>query len=545
MVKVAGKLLLLFCLAGIANAASLHVRVDRTTLAVNEPLLLNLTLLNSDTRLRARGLNPNVDLSILTGDFELGIPRTSHRYNIERNRGRSTSELTVQLFPRHRGTLTIPAFSIDGLRTQAISLKVLPAAANKSAPVFIRSGVTAATVWQGQQTIAFLDLYHRVALQSAELGGRLDTTPRQLRLNPLPQRKYHTTIDGFDYQVVRRAWQLTPLSEEPVTLLFPDIWVITQSGRKIRLPFSQSTVTVKALPANIPPGTLIGKPQLTQRLESGAQQLNTPISWQISLTAAVNLNSLPEDLPLLTNQHALKVYLDHAQRQLVADSDPDQPLSSATYQGYLIPLLSGTITTPTIQLPYFDPQEARLRTATLKGIALQIANAPKISGTATIPATATITTTGKQAATFQQQNPTGWQLATLLLSLLWLGTLSLWGWRHRQQDANGGKSSGTPRTFTTHGAPPLTARLHEALQARSLEQGLRQWEQAHGPDPRLRQLIHDLQGFYYGRKRNDEQALHTRVSAALARIGTAGVRRQAAPAPWQPESFYSGSGNET
>jgi|GEM_PF-3109726 len=544
MVKVAGTLLFLYCLTGIVNAASLHARVDRSTLAVNEPLLLSLKLLNSDTRLRARGLNPNVDLSVLNGDFELGIPRTSHRYNIERNRGRSTSELTVQLFPRHSGKLTIPPFSIDGLRTREITLKVLPAATDKSAAVFVRSGTTAVTVWRGQQTIAFLDLYHRVALKSAELGGRLDTTPLQLSLTTLPQRKFHTTINGFDYQVVRRAWQLTPLSDEPITVLFPDIWVVTRAGRKIRLPFSQSAITVKPLPANIPPGTLIGKPQLTQHLERGERQLNTPIPWQISLTAAANLNSLPEDLPLLTNQHTLKVYLDHAQRHLVADSDPNQPLSSATYQGYLIPLQSGTITTPTIQLPYFDPREGRLKTATLKGQTLQISSAPQVTGTTIMPGTATLAATGKQEASFQQQSALGWQLATLLLSLLWLVTLALWWWQHRKRGADRGKAIGTPTTFTMNGAQPLSTRLHEALQARSLEQGLRQWEQAHGPDPQLRQLIRDLQGFYYGRKQEDEQALHTRVSTAIARICAAGPRRQAPPSPWQPEHFLPGPGSE-
>ena len=71
-------------------AATLEARVDKKELVSNEHLTLTLALINSDTRLRATGINPNIDLSILTDNFELGIPQSSNRYSPFRNRGRSS-----------------------------------------------------------------------------------------------------------------------------------------------------------------------------------------------------------------------------------------------------------------------------------------------------------------------------------------------------------------------------------------------------------------------------------------------------------------------
>jgi hypothetical protein len=113
---------------GQAQAASgtFTAAVDRTELYQNEHVVLTLSLADSDTRLRAEGVKPNIDLTLLTDQFELGVPRTDFRFNMAREERRSTSELTVELFPKRSGRLTVPAFAVDGLRTEPIALQVLP-----------------------------------------------------------------------------------------------------------------------------------------------------------------------------------------------------------------------------------------------------------------------------------------------------------------------------------------------------------------------------------------------------------------------------------
>src|SRR5690606_27521550 len=122
-------------------SAGFVAEVDRKELYVNEHVVLTLALTDSETRLRAEGVSPNVDLTVLTGQFDLGAPRADFRFNVNRPRGRSTSTITVELFPRETGRLRIPAFTVDGLSTSPIELRVLALPADATPEVFARSGI--------------------------------------------------------------------------------------------------------------------------------------------------------------------------------------------------------------------------------------------------------------------------------------------------------------------------------------------------------------------------------------------------------------------
>src|SRR3569833_319939 len=173
MVSARGLALLLVPLlilsSAFAHAAQLHASVDQSALALNEPVTLALT--DSDTRLRAEGVSPNVDLSVLAKDFDVGTPTVSNRYNVYQGRGRSTSELRVELFPRRAGPLSIPVFRLEVLATQALTLSVRALPADAVPEVFSRGSVSKGAVWQREQIIAWLGVYHRVELKSAGVGG--------------------------------------------------------------------------------------------------------------------------------------------------------------------------------------------------------------------------------------------------------------------------------------------------------------------------------------------------------------------------------------
>jgi hypothetical protein len=168
---VAGLLSLLALLIfASARAAELTAAVDRKEVMLDEHVVLSLSLINSDTRLRAEGISPNVDLSVLAKDFDIGTPHVENRYNIYRGRGRSTSELKVDLFPRRDGRLTIPAFSVDGLSTAPIVVAARKLPPGALPEIFSKAGVSAASVWQREQLVAWLDVYHRVPLKTASVG---------------------------------------------------------------------------------------------------------------------------------------------------------------------------------------------------------------------------------------------------------------------------------------------------------------------------------------------------------------------------------------
>ncbi len=542
-------------------AATLTAEVDRRQLYVHEPLLFTLRLTDSDTRLRAEGLDPNVDLSRLTRDFELGVPRSSHRYNIHRNRGRSTSELQVLLFPKREGELEIPAFTVEGLHTAPIPIRVLPAPPDPAPEVFARSGATKRTVWVGERTVAYLDLYYRVALRNARLGGSLDTEPKRLRLRPLPDEERRETHAGLEYRVTRTAWSITPVTAQPITLLFPDVWVETEAGKKIRLPFTDDRLEVRPLPPGIPPDLLVGRPRLSQALSSGTATVHTPLTWTITLEAAVDLLALPESLALAETP-GIKLYSNRPQRQWRPSPDPETgtPLATARYDITVIPLRAGELALPAPVIPYFDPQTRRLERATLPPLTLTVAapSTPAVPPDAVeeerTPDNLAQDRDGKGTEerggdTTEDRRDELWAGLAALFALLWLATLWLW-WRARRQRPSHGAGDPTPPWNTDpHPAgdgSPYARRLCVALGSSTLETGLQRWEARHGPDPALRRLVAQVQSFHYGPRKEEMDAtaieaglqdLERRIQNRTEKETRHPASEEAASDPWRPDHF--------
>src|SRR3569623_828667 len=255
MVSARGLALLLVPLlilsSAFAHAAQLHASVDRSALALNEPVPLTLALTDSAPRLRAEGVSPNVDLSVLAKAFDVGTPTVSNRYNVYQGRGRAAAGRRVELFLRRAGTLTIPVFRLEGLATQALTLSVRALPADAVPEVFSRGGVSKGAVWQREQFIAWLDVYHRVKLKSASVGEYIDTEPLRIELmehRELPQSEREETVKGVRYQVTRIAWAIFPKESGALRIHLPDVWLVTADARKLRLPYQDARVLVRALP---------------------------------------------------------------------------------------------------------------------------------------------------------------------------------------------------------------------------------------------------------------------------------------------------------
>ncbi|HEB63065.1 MAG TPA: hypothetical protein ENJ07_01140, partial [Gammaproteobacteria bacterium] len=62
--------LVLILSSHVTLSATFIAEVDRYQITTEEHLTLKLTLKNSDTRLRAQGVSPNIDLSLLTQLFD-------------------------------------------------------------------------------------------------------------------------------------------------------------------------------------------------------------------------------------------------------------------------------------------------------------------------------------------------------------------------------------------------------------------------------------------------------------------------------------------
>lgn len=525
--------LLLMACAAPALAADFTAEVDRRELYVNEHVLLTLSLSDSDTRLRAEGVAPNVDLTVLTGQFDLGVPRSDFRFNINRNRGRSTSIIAVELFPRAPGRLRIPAFTIDGLSTAPIELRVLPLPPDAAPEVFARSGIARGRLHAREQTLLYLDLYHRVELAGARLGGPLDSRPRSIEAHALPAEERSERVGGVEYRVTRTAWAVSPTAEGEVALLLPDIWVETRQGRQWRLPFGEERIEVQALPEGLPAATLIGRPQVEQD-DPGPATAGQALPWQLVLRSGAALNALPAEAPLAPPASGLRVYMDPPERRL--ETLPGGGVESvAVYRGHLLAEAPGDYSTPAIRLPYYDADAGTAVTLEIPGRPFSAAPAPSGPGPVAIPAGPTAAQTGSL------HGP--WPWLALAFALLWIATLALL-WR-RLRGAAAPTAGRTPRGSRAGDPGDPKGRLLAALGSRTLEEGLQRWQEAHGRDTGVEQAIRRVQRLCYRPEGGTGAAeLTVAVEHALARLEGRTAHPDGKQAetedPWSPRAFRPG-----
>lgn len=531
-----GLTILISMLSLSAWSAEFTANVDRAQLHLNEPLLFTLSLINSDTRLRAEGVNPNVDLTLLSDNFNIGRPTASTNYNIYLGQGRSTSDIKVELFPKRIGLLTIPAFEIDGLKSQPITVEVLDKQTEASDDIFVRSGANVESAWVGQQLITYIDLYHRVELESASLGSNFETEPVQIELLAnwkMPQASHTETINGIEYDVERIAWAVFPSQPGEFTAQLPDIWVTTKTGTKTRLPHQRINFQINALPPELPGDIIVGKPELKSASlpDNFTQYELTP--WTLTLKAPVGVTALPTLLPGIALPEGLKLYPDPARYR--TEQSSNGIMDVADYTLSIMPLTAGEFELPSIRIPYFDPETG---TASLVELPSQRINVT--------PASVNISNTAlnnqERVAVSQPTKETNhawmWQLTTAIMTLLWLTTL-LKLWRKQKTRSIPKKTNIIEIAKYEDARHPLQQKLLKALKSQTLEQGLKHWSAYQPEEKTVPAAIKSLQQHCYGIDKTPENELKKLVDKAIQTIEATPIKYPSnTPNPWQPENFH-------
>ncbi len=522
------------------HAAQFTASIDRQQLSLNERVTLTLSLRNSDLRLRAEGVDPTIDISPLHRDFDVGVPQPSNYYNIYQGRGRSTSELRIALYPKRTGKLTIPSFSVDGLATEPLHLEVLTLPADSAPEVFVRSGSNIKTMWEGQQLVVFLDIYHRVELKKAKMADILETEPTRIELMPhwqLPQDKFQSEQFGFDYEVQRLAWALFPDTVGPFSIYLPSIEVTTSEGRELRFPHQQLNIDIQPLPPGVPKDIIIGKPDVSYtRLPTQIRQHQLS-SWTITLRAPVAVGALPNYLPQdMPSGETLKVYPDRAVRETFKASSGI--IDQATYTFSLMPLISGDITLPPLYIPYFDPQ-----TGTPETIAIPKQDLVSNKSSRPLPSenAGAQTNTPDNSDNSSPFTNYGWQLSSALFAALWLITLAYFlrpSSRKpvKKKAKNGGRRHPDGSTSQTHPRHQLL----KALGTRTLAEGLEKWRREHPAEREIGQAIVQIQRQYYGQREEVELSEKELINLArkieqIKQQGT--VEKRDSDAQWLTEIF--------
>lgn len=525
----------LLCISSHSLAAELKSSVDRTQLSEEEHVRLTIELSNSDTRLRAQGVKPNIDLTLLTDNFTLSTPIDDHRYNIFQGRGRSSSSITVDLFPRHSGTHTIPSFSVDGLNTQPITIKVAPRSADIPAELFVRSGTNKEIFWVNEQVIAYIDLYHRVAIDEASFGDNLETEPTRIEILPhwkLDQSSRKESVQNFEYDVQRIAWSVFPQQAGEFTVQLPDVWITTKTGRKQRLSHQRLRLNIKALPEGVPENIIMGKPEVHQtNLPAHTNQYELT-HWSISIHAPVAVTSLPDYLPGVTLPEGLKLYADTARRNTLMNSSGI--IDQADYIISAMPLEAGEYTIKPIHIPYFDIEKGEADYIALPAQALSVASATPPKPVADIPSR----DIEIKAVNAPRASPHWiWPSATALFASLWLATLIAWWIKQRNSQEKSTTPTQAP-ALPKDTRPPLQLQLLNAMQSKTLEEGLANWQQHHPQDTTVAEAVRAVQKLCYGKSDDKPLDIEEKVKLAINTLRECASRPQnPANDIWDPKAF--------
>lgn len=345
------RVLMLLLMAGAAHAASLTARLDRTVVALGEPV--NLTV-------QARGLNLDaLDLAPLGATFDV--------YARTRSSGENGETLVLTLYPRAAGVLRIPALPLEHMHTQGLSLKVTDG--NEAVP-----RVTAD--WTLEPAMPRVNQPARLTLSICDDGSlqwqRPDLPTQAGRSVRILGEDEHAGVrmGGEACTLHRYFWALLATRAGAATLGVPMLDA-NRFGQRLRFPGPGLAYQAAALPAwlpeQVPPvAPIIHADPLPERWP-----MQRPFSWRFEVLGGYSTAGLRALLEgQLRDSPALGIYPPLIEP--VAPDDPASPLSRYVVTLFLEPRASGVLNLPALRLPWYDAARGQLASMRLAGKTLTV-----------------------------------------------------------------------------------------------------------------------------------------------------------------------------
>jgi len=445
-------LLLLMAMCLPAQAQELTVEPDRTRLYEGEVLTLTVkgsmeidinlgNLFNFDM-----SNLPKPDIEKVEPEFE--ILAQNQQYSIKTINNQMVGEITwtYQLAPTETGELTIPALTFKGAVSQPVTVEVVggtpPDQPDTGRDSFIELSADKAEVYVQEQLVLTIRLFFRGNLIRGELSEPQHPDAVIEALGR--QQEFSRYRDGIRYRVVERRYALFP--QQPGNLKLAPIRFEGQArDAQGKLKFLRDSEELFAIPVKDVPSQFSGKTWLPASnlslTEAGlpptlAVEAGENITRQIRLTAsglpAATLPPLPDTVP-----PGLKRYPEPPERN--TETTPEGLRSSLTQSVALVPVEAGQMTLPAIRIHWWDTQADRERVAVIPEKALTVQAPAATTGAvppdSTTGSAAETPPTGNGTETAESSAPETrlWQWLSVLLAVLWGGTLLIWWWSRRRR----------------------------------------------------------------------------------------------------------------
>ncbi|MCH7423336.1 BatD family protein [Shewanella xiamenensis] len=541
-------ILLILCIAVINPAfalSKLEASVDRNPVMEGEYFVLNVS---ADDEVDTGKL----DTSILLKDFIVGRTSVSRSTQIMNFDAVKETRWQVLLAPKQKGQLTIPSFSIDGVSSAEIPLKVVQAGAQpeQAKNLFIDAKVSSDEAYVGQLITYKVKLYLAVELQRGVLNAPVIEGAQIKQIGE--DKDGSEIIDGRRYRVIERTYGIIPDLPGQVNIkgaTFSGDVLVESQRRGGMFGFNESRPMQAGAPSlsiqvNPAPASFLGQwlvADLVVLKESFPEDVKeftvgSPITRTITLLASnADENSLPDIVQGLPPE--LKSYPEKPQRQsFVRDA---QIVSQYSITSAIVPSKAGTFTLPEVKVPWWNPHLKRQEIATLPARTIEVKGGAIID---------TPVEPNWQANT-STRNEGSW--SANLFALLWLVTLIAWGvtlvaWRRalkRQAPVN---TQVQPQPLVLgnglKGLEQACARGHvsdilQQLQQYFSEQAARPMtlDKIAAQSNELAEAIRQLQALAYGGKANSGTQLADAVKALLSAVKSGNLKTMVQPStPLRP-----------
>ena len=411
-------------------ATKLEASVDKNPVLAGEFFMLNISV--DDT---VKGEQP--DTSSLLKDFVVGPTSLSSRTNIINGSINKQTTWSVKLMTRTEGDYTIPAFSIAGLTSQPIKLKVAKRSvdADKNNEIFLKTSLSSNSLFVQEAGVYTVKLY----LAKELLDGSLSTPSMEdAQLTQLgKQTESYELVDGKRYLVITREYLIQPQKSGAYTIAGPAFQGrVQQNYRQLEVSAlgDDQQVEIKPIPSDYKgawlPSELVNLDEEWQPNDNTVE-VGTPITRTITLTAlGVTKEQLPEiSMPTIDG---IRSYPDKKENNNAVRDGRVVSQQTASYA--LLPQKPGTYTLPEIKLPWFNTKMNRISLATLPKRTITVtpsATAPNTAIANPQPSTNNSSTlenisnqaTGTQPIETKSDTPLWLIVVAALGYILWIGTV--------------------------------------------------------------------------------------------------------------------------
>ncbi|MBH0069921.1 BatD family protein [Pseudoalteromonas sp. NZS100] len=411
-------------------ATKLEASIDKNPVLAGEFFMLNISV--DDT---VKGEQP--DTSSLLKDFVVGPTSLSSRTNIINGSINKQTTWSVKLMTRTEGDYTIPAFSVAGLTSQPIKLKVAKRSvdADKNNEIFLKTSLSSNSLFVQEAGVYTVKLY----LAKELLDGSLSTPSMEdAQLTQLgKQTESYELVDGKRYLVITREYLIQPQKSGAYTIAGPAFQGrVQQNYRQLEVSAlgDDQQVEIKPIPSDYKgawlPSELVNLDEEWQPNDNTVE-VGTPITRTITLTAlGVTKEQLPEiSMPTIDG---IRSYPDKKENNNAVRDGRVVSQQTASYA--LLPQKPGTYTLPEIKLPWFNTKMNRISFATLPKRTITVTPSTTAPNTAIAnpqPSTNNSPTlgnisnqaTGTQPIETKSDTPLWLIVVAALGYILWIGTV--------------------------------------------------------------------------------------------------------------------------